>query len=110
MFYLVYNNYPLTYTIPFAGLFFIAVCGTKINFNDFFNKRIKKIIEGFEGFSNILEDKYEDEDEDDNRYEEEVYENEEDEDDKTKMLDELLDELDDKYSVLEEAHKQHIEN
>lgn len=114
MFYLVYNNYPLTYTIPFAGLFFLAVCGAKVNFHELFNKRVKKLMEGFEGLGKMLES---DDEEEEGEYEEgeyeerDVYEAEEDEEeDKTKMLDELLDKMDEQYTVLEEAHNQQIES
>jgi hypothetical protein len=105
MFYLVYNNYPLTYTIPFAGLFFLAVCGAKVNFHELFNKRVKKLMEGFEGLGKMLESGEEDEYEEGDEYEAE----EDEEEDRTKMLDELLDKMDEQYTVLEEAHKQQIE-
>lgn len=108
MFYLVYNNYPLTYTIPFAGLFFLAVCGAKVNFHELFNKRVKKLMEGFEGLGKMLESDSEEEEEgEEGEYEE--YEESDEEEDKTKMLDELLDKMDEQYTVLEEAHKQQIE-
>lgn len=114
MFYLVYNNYPLTYTIPFAGLFFLAVCGAKVNFHELFNKRVKKLMEGFEGLGKMLESDGEEEEGEyeEGEYEErDVYEAEEDEEeDKTKMLDELLDKMDEQYTVLEEAHNQQIES
>lgn len=111
MFYLVYNNYPLTYTIPFAGLFFLALFGAKVNFHELFNKKVKKIMEGFEGLGKMLdideegnnEEQYEEE------YEQDQNEEEDDEEeDRTKMLDHLLDKMDEQYAVLEEAHKQQI--
>lgn len=109
MFYLVYNNYPLTYTIPFAGFFFLAIFGKKINFHELLNKKVKKLMEGFEGLGKMLESN-EDEDEDE-EYEDEEYEDNdnENEDDRTKRLDELLDKMDEQYSILEEAHKEQIE-
>lgn len=106
MFYLVYNNYPLTYTIPFAGLFFLAVCGAKVNFHELFNKRVKKLMEGFEGLGKMLESG---EEEEEAEYEDEEQSDEDEEEDKRKMLDELLDKMDEQYTVLEEAHKQQIE-
>lgn len=116
MFYLVYNNYPLTYTIPFASIFFLALCGPKLNFNRLFNKKIKRMVEGFEGLTKMFEiddDKNNDEDdEDDEEYEEEMMNEDEDDDmaseteeDRTKRLDKLLDQMDEHYEILEEAHK-----
>lgn len=110
MFYLVYNNYPLTYTIPFTGLFFLAVCGCKVNFHELFNKRVKKLMEGFEGLGKMLDIGDDDEAEYEEEYEEgEIYEEEdeeeEEEEDRTKRLDELLDKMDEQYTVLEEAHR-----
>lgn len=110
MFYLVYNNYPLTYTIPFAGLFFLAISGAKLNFHELFNKRVKKLIEGFEGLGKMLGDD-EDDDAKEDEAEGEYYEEDEtdEEDDKAKMLDALLDKMDEQYTVLEEAHNQQID-
>lgn len=117
MFYLVYNNYPLTYTVPFAAVFFLALCGPKLNVNRFFNKRIKRLVEGFEGFTKMFEidDEGGDEEEElqDEEYEEEMMDGEGDdmasetEEDRTKRLDQLLDQMDEHYEILEEAHKNH---
>lgn len=62
-------------------------------------------MEGFEGLGKMLESGEEDEYEEGDEYEAE----EDEEEDRTKMLDELLDKMDEQYTVLEEAHKQQIE-
>lgn len=63
-------------------------------------------MEGFEGLGKMLESG---EEEEEAEYEDEEQSDEDEEEDKRKMLDELLDKMDEQYTVLEEAHKQQIE-
>ena len=111
MFYLVYNNYPLIYTIPFAGLLFLAMFGGKMNWHELFNQKLSHFVEGFKS---VLDQ--DDEEDDHNRtiqdhqevedqWEQDEQDHYQEEDDKSKRLDELLDQMDQQFEVMEEAHK-----
>lgn len=110
MFYLVYNNYPLIYTIPFAGLLFLAMFGGKMNWHELFNQKLSHFVEGFKS---VLDQDDEDDHNrtiQDHQEEEEQWEQDEqdhyqEEDDKSKRLEELLDQMDQQFEVMEEAHK-----
>lgn len=108
MFYLIYNDYPLYYTIPFTLFFLFTLYNGKLSSFTTNSKILSKISNKFsnilEGFKSILDDP-------DQRVEEEdqdvIEEEEKDEEDKKKMIDELLEELDkdgDEYDILMEAH------
>lgn len=105
MFYLIYNDYPLYYTIPFTLFFLFTLYNGKLSSFTTNSKILSKISNKFsnilEGFKSILDDP-------DQRVEEvEEEEEEKDEDDKKKMINELLEELDkdgDEYDILMEAH------
>ena len=118
MFYLIYNDYPLQYTIPLTLFFlFTLYNGSGSTCAPVFSKISNKFKHILEGFKSILDDPNvvgREEEEEQVRIETDVEEQEveeEDEKDTKRMIDELLDELDkegsiSEYDIMKEAHSE----